>query len=116
MTPDGKVVCSPDNYRIDFENPWKKFKFNIEAREVAIRTFLKKAEGGAFAHDPVPPELLTHDAIGKALDNYMTTLRRTYRDSQKPPSKKTLDEAKRRASQTSRTNTVSFTCRRLNIF
>ncbi|OJT09988.1 hypothetical protein TRAPUB_13528 [Trametes pubescens] len=106
MTPDGKVVCSPDNYRIDFEHPWKKFKFNIEAREVAIRTFVRKAESGAFANDPVPPELLTPEAVGKVLDVYMNTLRRTYRDRQKPPSQETLDEAKRRASQTSRTNTI----------
>ncbi|KAJ3014052.1 hypothetical protein NUW54_g1405 [Trametes sanguinea] len=103
---DGKIVCSPMNFRVDFHHPWKSFEFNVEARVILIETFLAKARGGAFAADPIPSRLLTKEVISRLIDQYIITLRRAYRAQVKPPSKEQADKAKRLAARTSRQGTL----------
>ncbi|CDO75079.1 hypothetical protein BN946_scf185010.g4 [Trametes cinnabarina] len=103
---EGKVVCMPDRFRIDFKHPWKDFNFNAEARAVAIETFRAKAKGGAFNSDPLPDELLTKEAIGHAIDQYVMTLRRVYRKQVNPPTKEKVDASKRAAAKTTRQGTL----------
>ncbi|OSD03003.1 hypothetical protein PYCCODRAFT_1467311 [Trametes coccinea BRFM310] len=103
---DGQIVCSPDNFRVDFHNSWKGFEFNVEARVIIINTFLAKVRGGAFAAQPIPGRLLTEEVIGAVVDQYMISLRRAYRSQVKPPDKESTDKTKRRAAMTARQGTL----------
>ncbi|KAJ2986320.1 hypothetical protein NUW54_g9814 [Trametes sanguinea] len=95
----------PNEFRVDFVRPWKKFSLNKEARESAVTTFLLKVAGGAFLTNPTPEDLLTRETVGDMIDVYMKRLRRLYRKAQNPPSEERKDEIKRRACQVARMHT-----------
>lgn len=105
----GTQQGTPGRLRVDFEKQWKRFRFNKDARQIMITTFLGKVEGSAFLTNPTPAHLLTLECIGDAINVYMKRLRRLYQDSLNPPTKEKQDAIKRRACQVSHMHTVSST-------
>ncbi|KAI0742708.1 hypothetical protein C8Q80DRAFT_1122900 [Daedaleopsis nitida] len=99
------VDAAEEDIRPDFLRPWKgahAFFANRRARKVMIKTFQRKAEGGMFAVNPPPAKFLTDEYLGKVIDQYVTTLRRAYREAINPPSREAKDALKAKRAETSR--------------
>lgn len=108
LAGEGDIKCTPESFYVDFKRGWKSFALNKLARHVIIKTFQRKAESNTFISNPPPPEFLTEEALAPFVDAYMKTMRQAYSKQVNPPTKEKQEEMKRRAAQTSRTNTVSL--------
>ncbi|KAI0351493.1 hypothetical protein OH77DRAFT_1461862 [Trametes cingulata] len=75
---DNGLRCTPQNFRIDFLRPWKRFSYNKEARAVFLNNFMDTLEG--MAHN-IPHHMITKEHVGQILDVYMDSCRRKYRKS-----------------------------------
>jgi len=101
---DSAIICTPKNFRIDFSRSWKTFDFNQASRDVFITHFLKCARDCLYDADDLPPEYLTKDKVGIALDAHVDYIRRTIKKLDNPP---TRAERKTQA-QSSRKDTVCY--------
>lgn len=103
----GKLVCTVQNFRIDFIRPWKTTLINQEARHIFIHHFLAAREGGDYADEDIPSRLLTAEQIGSLLDAHMEYRRKCYRQCLSPPDEATVLKKKKRLAMNTRRRTVS---------
>lgn len=105
---EGNIVCTPDDFHMDFTRLWKKLSLNKLARKVIIVSFVKKAEGGKFPRDPPPAKFLNDEALGPIVDQYMKTLRRAYREAHNPKEVDDTVRLRQERARNSRMNTVCY--------
>ena len=105
---DRTIMCTPEHFIVDFVQTWKGFGLNKSARVVIIRTFQKKAAGGAFAMNQPPDKMLTDEFLGGLVDQYMKSLRRVFSLARNPKTPEEVKEFKRRCARNTCMGTVSL--------
>lgn len=103
---DGTVVCTAEDFRVDFCRVWKNLSLNKLARRVILQSFMKKAEGGKFPQNPPPAEYLNEEVLGPMVDQYMKTLHRSFKDAINPKKPEDVVKLRNQRAQNSRMNTV----------
>ena len=103
---EGKLKCTAQNFFVDFDHSWTKFKANRVARHVFLDHYFARVAGGAYLKNPTPKHLLTREVVGRVLDNHMPYCRRRWRESNHPISEEKKNAILARAAKNSRKSSV----------
>ncbi|RPD78429.1 hypothetical protein L226DRAFT_558372 [Lentinus tigrinus ALCF2SS1-7] len=109
--PNDKEYFCPNNFRVDFSQPWNTFPFNVDARDYFIRHLLHALGGGAYPQDKFsfPERYRTEFHLGAALDVHMEHCRARIRRVNNPLDPDAQAEEAQKARARARRGTLHAT-------
>lgn len=75
----GAIKCTATDFRIDFEQSWKKSHLNADAALVFNIDFIQAVRNGLYSKYEIPSYLLTDKQVDTALEIHMEYCKRQYR-------------------------------------